>query len=134
MTAVLPIVDFIKIDTNDLPYLAGSECKSCGYIYVGKRQNCAKCFARDAMADVHLAETGKVYTWTIVNRSFPGVQTPFIDAIVDLDDGSHIKGTLLNVEPDPEAIGFGMPVKVIFRPIVPVGTTEPYLAYFFEPT
>ena len=29
-----------------------------------------------------LAETGKLYDFTVVHRSFPGVKTPFVDAIV----------------------------------------------------
>ena len=74
------------------PYLAGSRCAACGHVFVGARQVCAGCFARGQMTDVRLAERGKLYTYAIVHRSFPGVETPFVDIIVDLADGSHIKG------------------------------------------
>ena len=127
------IVPFLKRD-NGKPYLAGSKCGECGQVYVGDRTICANCSARGKMQSVHLAETGKVYVFTIVHRSFPGVETPFVDVIVDLDDGAHIKGTLIGVKPDPEAIRFGLPVRVVYRDARPVNKPDTtYLSYAFEP-
>jgi uncharacterized OB-fold protein len=82
---------------------------------------------------LQLSETGKLYSWSIVNRSFPGVETPFIDAIVDLDDGAHIKGILRGVDPSPDAISFDLPVRVVFGEVVPRGESKPYLAFNFVP-
>ena len=127
-----PIFPFIK-EGDGRPYLAGSKCGRCGHVYVGERAACAKCTARDAMAPVQIAGTGRLYDFTIVHRSFPGVETPFVDAIVDLDDGAHLKGTLLGVTPEPDAIAFDMPVRVEFREAVPVGANRPYLTYVFVP-
>jgi len=62
-----------------------------------------------------LAEHGKVYTYTIVSRSFPGVKTPFVSAVVDLDGGGCLPGVLLDVTPAPSAITYDMPVDVVFR-------------------
>ena len=92
-----PLVPLIKSSETGKPYLAGSKCKSCGHVFAGERQVCANCTERDEMLPVHLAETGKLYVYTVVHRTFPGVKTPFIDAIADLDDGSHLKGTLLEI-------------------------------------
>lgn len=113
------------------PFVAGSRCTQCGHTYVGPRDVCAKCTARNAMEPVHLSETGKVWAWTVVHRSFPGVVTPFIDVIVDLDDGAHIKGTLVDV--DPAKVGPDMPVRMVFRDVVPAGADKPYLTYLFVP-
>jgi uncharacterized OB-fold protein len=126
------ILPFVKRG-DGAPYLAGSRCGACGHVFVGARTACARCTARDAMEDVRLAATGRLYDFTIVHRSFPGVATPFVDAIVDLDDGAHLKGTLVGVEPDPAAIAFDMPVRVEFREAVPVGATAPYLTFVFVP-
>ncbi len=127
------LVPFLKRD-GDTPYLAGSKCGACAQVYVGARNICAKCSARGTMKDVRLAETGKVYVYTIVHRSFPGVETPFVDVIVDLDDGAHIKGTLHKVKADPEAVAFGLPVKIVYREVKPINKPDtPYLAYAFEP-
>lgn len=127
------IVPFLKRE-NGAPYLQGSKCRACGHVFVGERNVCAKCTARDQMESVHLADTGKVYVSTVVFRSFPGVETPFIDAIVDLDDGAHLKGTLIGVEPDPARIPFDLPVKVVYRAASPVNKPGvAYLTYAFEP-
>ena len=130
---VQPLVPYLKTDGSDA-YLVGSQCQACGHVFVGEREVCARCTARGKMEAVRLSETGTLYDFTIVHRSFPGVDTPFVDAIVDLDDGAHLKGTLRDVEPDPERIQFDMPVKIIFREVNPLnaGGTS-YLSYFFVP-
>lgn len=134
-TELLPtLVPFLKRDPKGNPYLAGARCRSCGHTYVGDRTICAKCAARNQMEPVRLSETGKVYVYTIVHRSFPGVETPFIDVIVDLDDGAHLKGTLVGVKPDPDNIPFGLAVKVSYREADPVNKPgKPHLTYVFEP-
>jgi uncharacterized OB-fold protein len=128
-----PLVPFLKRD-GDRPYLAGSKCQACGHTYVGERTICAQCSSRGRMAAVRLAETGTVYVSTVVYRSFPGVDTPFVDAIVDLDDGAHLKGTLIGVEPDPAKLPPGLRVKVVYREVRPPNRPgTPYLAYAFAP-
>ncbi|MGE0621246.1 MAG: Zn-ribbon domain-containing OB-fold protein [Pseudomonadales bacterium] len=128
-----PLVSFLEVG-EDGPYLIGSRCEACGHLFVGRREVCAKCTARDRMSSVRLAETGRLYAFTVVHRSFPGVQTPFVDAIVDLDDGAHLKGTLLEVGSDPARIPFDLPVRIVFREAVPSGSDgTPYLTYFFVP-
>ena len=49
------------------------------------------------MTTVKLPETGKLYSYSIVHRSFPGIEVPYVSAIVDLDDGTAIKGNLINL-------------------------------------
>lgn len=128
------LVPFLKHDDSGKPYLAGTSCSACDLTYVGERAICAKCASGDHMKPVRLAETGKVYVFTIVHRSFPGVEAPFVDVIVDLDDGAHIKGTLRGVEPDPEHIPFDLPVRVVYREVEPVNKPgKPHLTYMFEP-
>lgn len=129
-----PIVPFLKRQEDGTPFLAGSRCGACGQIAVGERKTCARCAARGEMQPVKLAETGKVWAFTVVHRSFPGVETPFVDVIVDLDDGAHLKGTLSGVSPDPEAIAFDLPVRIAYREATPVNTPgKPCLTYHFVP-
>ncbi|MCC7274501.1 MAG: OB-fold domain-containing protein [Alphaproteobacteria bacterium] len=131
--AVPPLVPYLEPNAGK-PYIAGSRCEACGHVFVGERQVCAKCTARGKMKPVHIAETGKLYAFTIVERSFPGVQVPFVDVVVDMDDGAHLKGTLLDVEPNPEKIPFDLPVKLVYREAVPINTKgKPYLTYYFVP-
>ncbi|HEY1707448.1 MAG TPA: Zn-ribbon domain-containing OB-fold protein [Rhizomicrobium sp.] len=127
-------VSFLKIPKDGAPYLAGAKCRNCGEVYVGEREVCGKCFTRNKMDPVKLADHGKLYNFTVVHRNFPGVPVPFISAIVDLDGGGTLKGNLLGVEPDPAKIEFDMPVKVVIKD---AGRKDKegnsYLAYFFEP-
>lgn len=134
-TGPLPAVPFLKIPDAGDPYLEGHKCTDCGSIFIGKRTVCSKCAARDQMQPVTLSSSGKLYAYSIVHRSFPGIEVPYISAIVDLDDGATVKGNLINVEPDPEAIEFGMPVDVIFADALGRKDKEgnSYLAYFFQP-
>tara|TARA_X000000368_G_C22594670_1_gene520992 strand:- start:237 stop:506 length:270 start_codon:yes stop_codon:yes gene_type:complete len=87
------------------------------------------------MSTVKLPNEGKLYSYSIVHRSFPGIEVPYISAIVDLDDGTAIKGNLINVEPDPDKIEFDMPVEVIFADALgrKDGDGNSYLSYFFQP-
>ena len=41
-----------------------------------------------------------------MHRNFPGVEVPFISAIVDLDGGGTLKGNLMDIVPSPEALKF----------------------------
>jgi uncharacterized OB-fold protein len=125
----LAAVPYLKIPEGADPYLEGHKCGNCGATFLGERDVCSKCGARDQMSTVTLPNTGKLYSYSIVYRSFPGIEVPYISAIVDLDDGTAIKGNLINVEPDPENIAFDMPVEVIFKD----ADGNAYLSYFFQP-
>ena len=114
MSKPLPVVDYLKIPEKGEPYLEGYRCKKCGATYLGERNVCSKCFARDEMEVIRLSDKGILHSFAIVYRSFPGIDVPYISAIVDLEGGGTIKGNLINIEPDPDKIKFSMPVKVTF--------------------
>ena len=87
------------------------------------------------MSTTTLPTRGKLYSYSIVYRSFPGIDVPYISAIVDLEDGTAIKGNLINIDPDPASIEFDMPVEVIFADALGRKDQEgnSYLSYFFQP-
>ena len=130
----LPVVAYLKIPDDGEPYLEGYKCGHCGEVFLGARMVCAACGARNQMAATRLANTGKLYNFTVVHRNFPGVPVPFISAIVDLDGGGTLKGNLVDMLPSVEAIKFDMPVNVVFRD---AGRKDKegnsYLSYFFTP-
>lgn len=131
----LPVTDFVKIPETGDPYLEGHKCDKCSSVFIGERTTCSKCFARSSLKPIKLAKTGKLYVYSIVHRSFPNVEVPYISAIVDLDGGGTIKGNLINIEPDPEQIQYDMPVEVVFKDALGRKDKEgnSYLAYFFQP-
>lgn len=131
----LPVVDFLKIPESGDPYLEGHKCTECGSIFLGERSACSKCGARDKLESLKLANKGTLYAYSIVHRSFPGIEVPYVSAIVDLDGGGTVKGNLINVEPDPERIPMGMPVDVVYKDALGRKDKEgnSYLSYFFQP-
>ncbi len=131
----LPVVDYMKIPDDGDPYLEGHKCGKCDAIYLGERSICSKCGARDQMGTTKLSTQGNLYSYAIVHRSFPGIEVPYISAVVDLDDGATLKGNLINVDPDPEKIEFGMPIEVIFADALGRKDNDgnSYLSYFFQP-
>lgn len=129
--AARPLVQF---DEGGHPWLQGMRCSNCGAVFPGRRLACGSCGRRDALALTKLSERGTLYTYTIVRRSFPGVVVPFVAAVVDLEGGGSINGTLLEAEPDPAKLPNDMPVKVIFRD---TGQQDKegrhFLSHFFVP-
>ncbi|MDX2168561.1 MAG: Zn-ribbon domain-containing OB-fold protein [Deltaproteobacteria bacterium] len=135
MSKPLPVVDFLKIPESGEPYLEGHKCAACGAVYLGPRTACAKCGARDKIAATRLANQGNLYVYSIVHRSFPGIDVPYVSAIVDLDGGGTLKGNLIGIEPDPAKIKMGMPVRVVYKDALGRKDRDgnSYLSYFFEP-
>ncbi len=131
----LPVVDYLKLPEGEDPYLEGHKCSKCDAIFLGERKVCSSCFSRESLEAVKLNNTGKLYSYSIVCRSFPGIDVPYISAIVDLDGGGTIKGNLIEVEPDPEKIKFDMPVEIIFDDALGRKDADgnSYISYFFKP-
>ena len=104
----LPVVDYLKIPEEGKPYLEGHKCSNCSSIFLGERKVCSNCSSRDQMEKIELGNKGKLYSYCIVHRSFPGIDVPYISAIVDLDNGGTLKGNLIDCEPNPDKIEFSV--------------------------
>jgi uncharacterized protein len=133
--ALMPAVDFLKFDAQGAPFLEGRQCAQCNEVFTSPRRACPSCFSLEKMAPVTLKTTGRLHCFTIVHRSFPGVVTPFVSAIVDVDGGGVLKGNLVDIAPDPQAIAAGMPVTVVFREAATRGKNgEQFVIYAFAPS
>jgi uncharacterized protein len=130
-----PATSYTRIDETGTPYLQGSRCGECGTVFLGAPENCARGCARRRMQPTRLAAHGRLYSYTIVYRSYPGIRVPFISAIVDLEEGGTVKGNLVEIEPSPEKLAYGMPVRVVFRGAECALGEEAlgYVAHFFVP-
>ena len=135
MSTPLPVIDFLKIPASGDPYLEGFKCSGCGSVYLEARTACAKCGGREQLVATRLANEGHLYVYSIVHRSFPGVEVPYVSAIVDLDGGGTVKGNLIGIAPEPAKIKMGMPVRVVYKDALGRKDREgnSYLSYFFEP-
>jgi uncharacterized protein len=129
-----PATSYTRIDADGKPYLEGSRCSACDTVFLGARENCGRCGVRGSMRSICLNDRGRLYNYTIVYRSYPGITVPFVSAIVDLDGGGTVKGNLLDIEPDPKSLSFDMRVKMVFRG-AEIASAEGagHIAHFFVP-
>ncbi len=102
----------IRVGDDGAAWIEGYRCGSCGAVMPVPTIACRACASRIAPQAYRSPETGALFTWSVVHRSYPGVAVPFVSAIVDLDGGLSLKGTLKGV--DPAALKSGMPVRLTF--------------------
>jgi uncharacterized OB-fold protein len=98
---------FIKVPDNypeQEAYLWGSKCSSCGTQFLGERLACGKCGGQ-TFEEVKFSDEGEIYVFSVVHQSGPGVEVPFIGAIVDLKDGPSVRANVSGL--DPEAVDKG---------------------------
>lgn len=125
------------------PYLVGYHCAPCGAHFIGAgRVGCSKCTASDPLSEVKLSDHGTLYVYSIVHQSVPGVPVPYVSAIVDLPEGVSVRCNLVDVEPDPAKLPFGMPVEMVTRKVRErkeknaqgEEETIDIIAFFFKPS
>jgi uncharacterized OB-fold protein len=106
----IPIVGYLVLD-DGAPYLVANESTESGALYFDRRNADART-GKPGFRRKRVADTGTVRTFTIVHRAAPGVPTPYVSVVVNLDGGGVVKANLVNVEPDPGSVQFGMRVKL----------------------
>jgi uncharacterized OB-fold protein len=116
-TGPRPIVPFLKLAPK--PHLVAVKCGKCGSLFLDlKRVACSKCGAtKDQFSEVSLSDKGKVYVFSVVHQSFPGIKTPYATAIIDLPEGISVRSNLSGVDPldlqkNPQKY-FDMPVEMV---------------------
>ena len=126
------LASVIGIGEDGIPFLRGHRCSGCQEVLVGTHRACPNCYRQATLEPIRLATRGRLYAYTIVHRSFPGVETPVVSAIAALDGGGYLRGNLVGIDPDPERIEFDMRIAVRFERIKrEEGTT--LLRYLFVP-
>jgi uncharacterized OB-fold protein len=131
---LLPVVPFLNNADAANPHLTGSRCGTCKAVFTGARETCSSCGEREKIESITFSNKGELYVFSIVFRSFPGIEVPYVSAIVDLEGGGTVKGNLINVEPDPAKIKMGMPVEVVYKEAPRKDADgNAYLTYYFQP-
>ena len=126
----IPFVEYLVLDDGD-PHLVASECTTCGARYFDRRNACAGCFNTE-FRQVRVATEGVVRSFTIVAFAAPGVDVPFVAAIVDCD-GTSVRGNVINTPPDAEHITLGMKVKLTTTSMGADSAGVEAINYAFEP-
>lgn len=140
-----PIIEFLRLPTaqGEKPYLVGYRCQACGATYIGEeRVGCSKCTSTESPKEIRLSDHGTLYVYSIVHQSVPGVPVPYVSAIVDLPEGVSVRCNVIDIEPDPAKIQFGMPLEMVTRKVRErkeknaegVEETIDIIAFFFKPS
>lgn len=129
MSDQIPLVDYLVLGDN--PHLRAKECTNCGARYFGRRNACASC-GGDEFVDVDVPTEGEVRSFTIVSHAAPGIDVPFVAAIIDCD-GTSVQANLRNVEPDPEHVKLGMKVQLCTYPMGTDAAGTEAVGFAFEP-
>mgnify|MGYP001156660009 CR=1 FL=1 len=136
-TGPRPILPILKLQPK--PHLVGSKCASCGTIFLDlKRAACSKCGAAGNLQQIQLSDKGKVWVFSVIHQSFPGIKTPYVTAVVDLPEGVSVKSNLVEVDPEdleknPQK-GFGMPVELVVNQVATDRQGNPVMAFQFRPS
>jgi uncharacterized OB-fold protein len=110
-----PIVPFLRIpdDPNDQPYLWGTKCKACGAVFLGERVACGKCGDLGPFEELRLSDEGEIYVFSVVHQTVPGLEAPYVAAIIDLPEGVSVRGNVYGLDPaNPSPEWFGKKVKM----------------------
>jgi uncharacterized OB-fold protein len=108
-------VPFLRIpdDPKEEPYLWGSKCKQCGAVFLGERAACGKCGAVDSFDEIKLSDEGELYVFSVVHQTVPGLEAPYVAAIIDLPEGVSVRANVYGLDPaKPSADWFGKKVKM----------------------
>jgi uncharacterized OB-fold protein len=125
----VPLVEYLVL--GNAPHLVANQCATCGARYFDRRNACAACFG-NTFEKVDVPTEGTVTTFTIVAFAAPGVPVPFVSAVIDCG-GTPVRANIVNVEPSPEHVRLGMPVRLT---TFPIGTDErgvDAIGFGFEP-
>jgi uncharacterized OB-fold protein len=96
-----------------LPY-----CTACQTFHFYPRAVCPTCLAGN-LEWRRVSGRGRLHTFTVVHRGpkdFP-LGTPYVLAVVVLDEGPRLLTNLVGVDADPAALCIGMPVEVVFADV-----------------
>ncbi|WP_456471783.1 Zn-ribbon domain-containing OB-fold protein [Methanocaldococcus sp.] len=97
--------------------LVGVKCLNCNSIYFPTREICPKCRRKTKFEEIKLSGRGKIYSFSVVHvppKEFEKL-SPYVIAIVELEEGVKVTGQVIDCK--PEDVYIGMPVEAVFRRI-----------------
>ena len=129
-----PIVPFLRVPDDGEPYLVGQRCPGCRAVYLSTRRACSRCTAQEPFEEIRLSARGTLWVWSIVHQSVPGVPVPYVVGVVDLPEGVSVRCNIVEVEPDPAKLRFGMPVEMTTGVSQQDREGNDVIAFYFRPT
>lgn len=95
--------------------LIGTKCNSCDSVFFPPRSVCPKCRRIGKLESYKLDGKGEIVSYSVIRVPPKGFEdeSPYVLAIVELDEGPKITGQITDTKPDEVEIGDK--VKAIFR-------------------
>lgn len=95
--------------------LLGTYCENCKTSFFPPREVCPKCRRKGKVREVEFSGRGRVFSYTVIHvgpKTFEAY-TPYILALVELEEGPKTLSQI--VECKPEDVYIGMEVEACFR-------------------
>lgn len=89
-------------------------CPACEKPWFPPRPGCPTCGSRDIEV-FEASGSATLYSYVISHVAPPGVEAPFVVAIVELEEGPRMVTNVVGVEPDPRNLPLDLPLTVTFR-------------------
>jgi len=95
----------------------GVRCENCRNVYFPPRVFCPQCRRLSRLEPVELEGEGEIVTYTVIHTGAEAFekQTPYIMAIIQLDEGPRLTAQIVDCK--PEDVEIGRRVKKVFRQI-----------------
>lgn len=97
--------------------IIGSKCTTCSSHFFPIREVCPKCRRKGKLERIQFAGKGTIYSFTEIDSAPSGFeeQTPYVLAIVQLDEGARLTAQVVDVRASDIKIGDN--VEAVFRMI-----------------
>ena len=94
--------------------LTGTKCSTCNTAYFPPKAFCPKCRRKGDIQEFRFSGKGRIVSHTTIRIPPEGFQnyTPYIVAIIELDEGTMISGQVID---NPEDVEIGKRVRTVFR-------------------
>jgi len=96
--------------------LEGGLCSNCGHTMFPKGEVCPICGSKDIVTK-QLPRRGKVISYSVIWNAPRGYEyyTPYIVALIELEDGTKLMSQLTDIE--PSQVTEGMEVEMVLRKV-----------------
>ena len=97
--------------------LIGSKCETCQSTFFPSTNVCPKCRRKSKIVPLEFSPKGKIFSYTIIHSAPKLLEqfTPYVIALVQLDEGPRVLSQIVDCEPGQLEIG--MEVEACFRKI-----------------
>jgi uncharacterized OB-fold protein len=125
------------LEPVDQVRLAGSRCRDCSEVFLGRPGGCENCGSVD-LEPIALSNEGTLYTYTILHApprgDYKGPRDPFIPlgiGLVELPEGCRVMAPL--TANDPQRLKIDMTMRLVVDTLYTDADGNEVLAFKFDP-